>query len=148
MRRVWRLLLLVGMVGLAHAPDAEAVGAPIVPHPRDKTLTKRLWGVEVMYVREAAAGYMLEFRYRVIDAAAAAPLFDRTAQPKLVHEATGAAFYVPAPSTVGQLRNSNPPIEGRTYWMMFANPGKDVQPGDLVTVEIGDFRAEGLVVVE
>jgi len=107
---------------------------------------KRQWGVEVLFVRQTAAGYMLEFRYKVIDPEKAAALFERQTKPVLTHAETGAKFIVPTPAKTGALRNSNAPLEGRTYWMFFANPGKYVDQGDLVNIEIGNFLVEGLVV--
>jgi hypothetical protein len=99
-----------------------------------------------MYVRQTAAGYMLEFRYRVLNAEKAKPLFERRTKPVLTHVETGAKLIVPAPAKTGALRNSNPPVAGRIYWMFFANPGKLVKPGQHVSVEIGEFRADGLIV--
>ncbi|MEZ4236216.1 MAG: hypothetical protein R3F59_08640 [Myxococcota bacterium] len=137
-------LLAAALLGPAAAP-AHASDA-LEGHPREQTYLKRKWGVEVLFVRVSAVGYMLEFRYRVLDAEKAKPLFERQTKPVLVHERTGAELIVPTPPTVGALRNSNPPIAGLTYWMFFANPGKLVQPGDRVSVVIGDYRIDGLVV--
>jgi hypothetical protein len=134
--------LLAGRGQAASPASAPASGAA----PRDRTLLKRLWGVEVLGVRWSAGGYMLEFRYKVLDARLAAPLFDRAVQPLLIHEPSGAAFIVPTPGKVGALRNSDPPIRDRIYWMFFANPGQYVKRGQKVTVQIGRFRAESLVV--
>jgi hypothetical protein len=89
---------------------------------------------------------MLEFRYRVIDAEKAAPLFVRKTKPRLIHQATGSIFIVPAPGKVGPLRNSDLPIEGRIYWMVFANPDRFIPMGARVSVEIGDFKIQNLVV--
>ena len=132
------------------APARAASAAPPEPahHPREKTFLKRQWGVEVMYVRQTAAGYMLEFRYRVLDAEKAKPLFERRTKPVLTHAETGAKLIVPTPAKTGALRNSNPPLAGHTYWMFFANPGKLVKPGQHVSVAIGEFRVDGLVVQE
>ncbi|MEQ1564390.1 MAG: hypothetical protein ABMA64_02045 [Myxococcota bacterium] len=127
------------------APTWAAEPAP-APHPREMTWVKREWGVEVMFVRATAGGYMLEFRYKVLDAARAAPLFDRGTAPLLTHVESGVVLAVPHPPTTGELRNSNPPVDGRVYWMFFANPGQLVQPGDTVNVQIGTFRVDGLVV--
>ena len=132
------------------AGDAVAVATTTTPartqHPREKTFMKRQWGVEVLFVRHTSAGYMLEFRYKVLDADKAAPLFERQTKPVLTHVETGARMIVPTPAKTGALRNSNAPLEGHTYWMFFANPGKLVNRGDLVSIEIGDFLVEGLVV--
>ena len=115
-------------------------------HPRDNTLMKRQWGVEVLYVRPTAAGYMLEFRYKVLDADKARPLFERQTKPVLTHLESGVKMIVPTPAKTGALRNSNPPIAGNTYWMFFANPGKRVRSGDHVNIEIGEFSAAGIQV--
>jgi len=132
--------------GQARVSPATAASAEPARHPREKTFIKRRWGVEVMDVRQTAAGYMLEFRYRVLDAEKAKPLFERQTKPALTHGETGAKLIVPTPAKTGALRHSNPPVAGRTYWMFFANPGKMVKPGQHVSVEIGEFRVDGLVV--
>lgn len=103
------------------------------------------WGVEVVALRLTGAGYMLDFRYKVIDADKAAELFERANKPLLIHNATGAKLEVPRPAKTGPLRPTNPPQAGRVYFMLFSNPGV-VQAGDEVTIEIGEFKTE--VVVE
>jgi hypothetical protein len=144
-----RCAALVGLLLASLVPSGWGAQAPAPaekPHPREKTLIKRQWGVEPMWVRLTAAGFMLEFRYRVLDEGKAKPLFARLTKPLLVHEATGASLTVPVTAKVGPLRNSDPPVEGRVYWMFFNNPGQLVKPGDRVSVVIGEFRADGLVV--
>ena len=47
---------------------------------------------------------------------------------------------------VGQLRQTATPENGREYWMVFSNRSHIVKPGNRVTVVIGTFRAQGLVV--
>jgi hypothetical protein len=146
------LVASLSMVAASLADATETAGAaseasaPQKPHPREKTLMKRQWGVEVVFVRQTSAGYMLEFRYKVLDAEKAKPLFDRQTKPMLTHVDSGATFIVPTPPKTGALRNSNPPLADHTYWMFFANPGKYVKPGDLVTIEIGDFVAKNIIV--
>jgi hypothetical protein len=103
------------------------------------------WGVEVVALRLTGAGYMLDFRYKVVDEAKAAELFERANKPALIHNATGATLEVPRPAKTGPLRPTNPPEEGRTYFILFSNPGV-VRSGDEVTIKIGDFEAD--VVVE
>jgi len=128
-------------------PSAELAGAPepsaVTSSPPE--IVER-WGVELRGVRLAAAGMMLDFRYRVVDPQKAAPLFVRQTKPVLIHEASGARLVVPRPPTTGPLRNSNTPQAGRTYFMFFGNPGRFVKAGQRVSVEIGAFKAEGLLV--
>ena len=104
------------------------------------------WGVRVLQIRLSAEGYMLDFRYRVVDAEKTAPLFDRKTKPYLIDQATGAKFLVPEPPKVGALRTTRPPTTDRNYFIIFANPGKYIKKGNRVTVVIGDFRAENLIV--
>ena len=105
----------------------------------------RALGVEVVAFRESAGGYMLDFRFRVVDNVKAAPLNDRRIKPYIIHEATGAKFVIPSSGKVGPLRQTvrNGPFpEGRVYFMMFANPGNYIKPGDLVTIVVGDQLIE------
>jgi len=53
---------------------------------------------------------------------------------------------VPSLEKVGQLRQSSTPQVGKSYWMAFSNKGRLVKRGDRVSVVIGRFRADGLVV--
>ncbi len=106
------------------------------------------WGVQLKGVRLASAGYMLDFRYHVTDAEKAKPLFDRRNPAVLVDQETGAKMMVPVPPKTGALRSTRPPKTDRTYFIFFANPGQFIKPGKKVTVTIGEFKAEGLVVME
>jgi hypothetical protein len=133
----------------ASSPGLASVAAPAPTLPASPTVAESLrerWGIEIVAIRESAAGYMLDFRYKVLDPAKAAPLFERKNNPYLIDEVTGAKFLVPNPPKTGPLRTTYPPKAGRTYFMFFANPGKYIKPGSRVTVVVGDFRADGLVV--
>ena len=103
------------------------------------------WGIELTSLRMSAAGHMVDFRYRVLDSEKAAPLFQRQAKPYLIHQASGKVLAVPNTAKIGSLRNSNSPKQGKVYWMFFGNKGL-VKTGDKVSVVIGDFRADHLVV--
>jgi len=104
------------------------------------------WGIELVSMRSTAAGHMVDFRYRVLDAEKAAPLFKRQIKPYLIHQTSGKALGVPNTAKIGSLRNSNTPQNGRTYWMFFGNHHRLVQKGDKVTVAIGEFRATDIEV--
>jgi hypothetical protein len=138
--------ILFAVLGLADSvvPGAEA---PTAQETGDNNAELRdKWGIEITALRRAAAGHMLDFRFRVLDADKAAPLFVRKTKPSLLHENTGLHLVIAAPPKVGALRSSNPPIPGRIYFMFFGNPNGFVKPGDRVTITIGDFRAENLTV--
>ena len=104
------------------------------------------WGIEIQAIRLSANGYMLDFRYRVLDAAKAAQLSDRKATAYLIDQASGAKMAVPSPPKIGPMRTLKQIEAGRTYFIFFANPGKFIKPGNKVTVVVGDFRAENLIV--
>jgi len=104
------------------------------------------FGVDEMQVRSTASGSQLEFRYRVVDAEKAAMLNDKKLTPVMIHQKTGTRLSVPTMEKIGTLRQTVPPEEGREYWMVFANPGKLVKPGERVDVLIGAFRATSLTV--
>jgi len=106
---------------------------------------KEQWGIELTSIRMTAVGRMVDFRYRVLDKEKAAPLFKRQTKPYLIHQASGMVLAVPNTAKIGALRNSNMPQQGRIYWMFFGNKGV-VKSGDKVSVVIGDFKAENLVV--
>ena len=144
--RTWLLAMLLVGGALLFVLSTPVVAEERANHPRKNTYMKREWGVEIMYVRQTAAGYMLEFRYKVVDAEKAKALFKRQTKPMLTHTETGTKLVVPTPAKTGALRNSNPPKDDHTYWMFFANPGKLVKPGERVSIQIGEFLVENLVV--
>ena len=139
---MWVFLPAVGSTSVADTRDPQA--APVT-WETDPAL-KEKWGVEITSLRRTANGHMLDFRYKVLDADKAAALFVRKTKPNLIHQASGKVLAVPNAGKVGPLRNSDAPKEGRIYWMFFGNAGDLVKAGDKVTVAIGDFRAEDLVV--
>jgi len=104
------------------------------------------WGIQIQALRLTANGYMLDFRYRVLDAAKAAHLFDRKETAFLIDQASGAKMAVPSPPKIGPMRTLKQIEAGRTYFIFFANPGKFIKSGNKVTIVIGNFRAENLIV--
>ena len=104
------------------------------------------WGIEVTSIRLSTHNHMIDYRYRVLDADKAADLFKRQIKPFLVHQESGKVLAVPETAKLGPLRNSNIPQEGKIYWMFFGNTGNLVEAGDKVTVVIGEFRVENLIV--
>lgn len=110
------------------------------------TALRRSWGVDVVGVRLVSSGWMLELKYRVLDAAKAAPLLDEHVKPYLVDDVTGARLAVPAMENVGELRQHSAPHDNQVYFTLFGNASRVVQRGGHVTVVIGGFQAAGLPV--
>jgi hypothetical protein len=115
-------------------------------HARRGQYFQRNWGVDIVGVRPVSSGYMLRFDYRVVDPGKASALSDRKARPYLIDEKTRTALAIPAMEKIGELRQVAPLEENRTYYMIFGNPGKLVKRGSHVTIVVGNFRAEGMVV--
>jgi hypothetical protein len=104
------------------------------------------WGIRIVSLKQSGEGYLLDFRYHVIDPEKALPLFDRSSKPYLLDQATGARFLVPESPKVGALRTTRPPRKGKNYFIIFANPDRYVKKGNKVSVVIGEFKAENIVV--
>ena len=130
----------------AVSPTEKPVAAPAEPSAATGADLEAKWGITVLSTRLTAAGCMIDFRYRVLDAQKAAKLSDPHVHPYIIDEATGARFIVPAPPKVGQMRNTRPPIADRNYFILFANPANHIKTGGNVTVVIGDLKIEHLVV--
>jgi hypothetical protein len=113
---------------------------------RAATYYKVVWGVDSLSVKWGESGEVIRFTYRVLDADRARVLNDKTFEPSLVDPQAGVKLVVPSLENVGQLRQSAPPQDGKSYWMVFSNKGRLVKRGDHVSLVIGPFRADGLVV--
>jgi len=104
------------------------------------------WGIEVTSVRMTANNHMIDFRYRVLDPQKAETLFSKETKPYLIHRQTGKVLSVPRTAKVGPLMSTYHPQQNRIYWMFFGNHGNLVKAGDQVSVVIGEFRAENIIV--
>ena len=147
------LAALLSVVGVAsftyvtYVADEPAAPETAVPDAQAEALElAEQWGIEITSIRLTAANHMIDYRYRVLDAEKATDLFKRQIKPHLIHQKTGKVLAVPETAKLGPLRNSNIPKDGKIYWMFFGNAGDLVQANDKVTVVIGDFRVEDLVV--
>lgn len=154
-------IALIGGVAAAQADEAVAPSADtsvalvaaVVAPPRAANWSntrsinfKRNWGVEIIGVKPVSSGYMLAFKYRIVDPAKARALNDRKLRPYLVDEASGIVLAVPAMENIGELRQGATPIADRTYFMVFGNPGKVVKSGSRVSIVAGNFQLDGLIV--
>ena len=115
----------------------------------ERTSVEDKWGIRIEGLRLTANGTMLDFRYRVIDPEKATPLVRPSIKPHLIDQASGATLVVPTYPKLGPMRavvRYGAPKADRIYFVLFANSGGFVKTGNKVTVVIGDFRAENLVV--
>jgi hypothetical protein len=114
--------------------------------PRAALMYRLRWGIEDMKVQVTASGSMIRFSYRVVEENKAKALNDDKQTPYLIDMGSGARLGVPHTEKIGKLRQVATPKNGREYWMVFSNQGGFVRPGNKVSVVIGRFRADGLVV--
>ena len=150
------------------AGDATAAVKPVAPAAKPQTPTKKpaapskyrpdrfagrageyyrlIWGVDSLAVKWTESGEIIRFSYRALDAGKAKALNDKKSEPSLVDPRAGVSLVVPSMEQVGALRQSADPEAGKSYWMAFSNKGRLVKRGDRVSVVIGQFRADGLVV--
>jgi hypothetical protein len=159
------LLLLAGVTGgsatataldRANGQVAATIAQPVRIAPAARSAAtwqagrgqyyKRNWGVDVVGVKPVSSGYMLAFRYRILDPDKARVLNDRKSRAYLIDEATGTVLMVPTMENVGELRPGATPETSRTYFMIFGNPGKLVKSGSRVSIVAGALRIDGLTV--
>jgi hypothetical protein len=126
----------------AHSRSPYHAGVP----PKAQDYYQIKWGVDSLSVRSAESGLMIRFNYRVVDPSKAKVLNDKKASPFLLDSKAGVQLVVPTMDKIGQLRQSSAPEAGKMYWMVFSNKEKFVKPGHRVSVVIGEFRADGLLV--
>jgi hypothetical protein len=113
---------------------------------RAGTYYRLVWGVESLGVKWTESGEVIRFSYRVLDPEKAKTLNDKQFEPSLIDPQAGVQLVVPSMEKIGQLRQSSTPEAGKSYWMAFSNKGRLVKRGHRVSVVIGKFRADGLVV--
>ncbi len=105
------------------------------------------FGVKILAARLTAKNYMLDFRFHISDIEKAKDIMQRKIQAKLTVEKDKSELAVPVSYKLGALRQSgNNLVSNKNYFMFFANPGGHVKAGDLVTFELGGFKAEHITV--
>ena len=140
------MVLALQLAGCATAPDPAAVTQTV---PAELPSVEATYGIYVEGLRLTAAGSMLDFRYRVLDAQKAAPFLNGKIQPYLLDEARSAKLGVPNTPTLGRIRQTsrnNVIHTDRSYFIMFGNPGKALQSGDKVALLLGQVKITDLTV--
>jgi len=155
LRQARRAPLRLALAGLALAAAALQLGgcasapASVAGAQPERPAVETTYGIRVEGLRLSAAGSMLDFRYRVLDAQKAAPLLNGKVQPFLLDEARSAKLGVPNTPVLGRIRQTarnNNIRTDHTYFVMFGNPGKAVQSGDKVTLLLGEVKITDLTV--
>ncbi len=149
----WATLVGLAWVGLAlqlgGCATGPGAGATSQVQQAEASVVEATYGIKVEGLRLTAAGSMLDFRYRVVDAQKAAPFLNGKIQPSLLDEARSAKLGVPDTPTLGRIRQTsrNGVIQtDRSYFIMFGNPGKALQSGDKVALLLGPVKITELTV--
>ena len=145
MKAIVQLTVLGLMASANHHPSHYATGA--MPASA-RNYYASTWGVDQMSAQLAESGQLVRFSYRIVDTVLAKPLLDKVSSPSLLDEHAHAVLSVPTMEKVGPLRQSGAAEAGKTYWVLFSNRGNVVRDGDRVSVVIGTFRVDGLVVLK
>lgn len=128
------------------SPESAQTGGGKTLSASQNLYFRRNWGVEVIGIHPVSSGLMLNFRYRITDPVKAKTLNDMKSKAYVIDNVTGTCLAVPAMEKLGELRSGATPETDRIYFMIFGNPGRLVKPGGSVSVVVGNFRVDGLVV--
>ena len=133
------------------APRSKSAGTPTRSLPsrfagRAGAYYRVVWGIDSLVVKWTESGEVIRFSWRVLDPERAKVLSDKKVEPSLIDPRAGVSLVVPTMEKIGQLRQTQTPEAGRSYWVAFSNKGLFVKRGDRVNVVIGPFRADGLAV--
>jgi hypothetical protein len=139
------VFLCLVLVSLGHT-QAQQGQETQTPEVKKAPTLEEQWGVQLKPLRLTGEGLFLDFRFRVIDPEKAGPLLQKGTKPYLVDQKSGKTFQVPT-TKVGPMRaTATKPKSDKDYTMLFNNTNRFVKKGDKVTVVIGGFKAENLVV--
>jgi hypothetical protein len=150
-------LLLAGISRSEAQPSAATSPSPTPPNSsvryrpnqvpkREREYLGMIWGVDQLSVKAVESGELIRFSYHVVDPAKAKPLNDKKIDAFLISPVARVKLVIPSLEKVGQLRQTETPEAGKSYWMAFSNPRRKVKPGDRVNLDIGQFHIAGLVV--
>jgi hypothetical protein len=134
------VVLALALGGCAAIPGDEAA----VMTPPDSVGDS---GIRIESLRLTAADYMLDLRFRITDPERAAPFFSRKTELQLVDPVSGARLAVPNTPKLGKLRQvAHKDMPDRSYFVLFANPGRYLKAGSQVTLVAGDTHIAQLTV--
>ena len=135
------VVLVLGLAGCAATPAEKAA---VMTQPPDAVEDP---GIRVESLRLTAAAYMLDLRFRITDPERAAPFFSRKTDLQLVDPVSGARLAVPNTPKLGKLRQvARKDMPDRSYFVLFANPGRYLKTGSRVNLVAGDVHIAQLTV--
>jgi hypothetical protein len=149
---------LVQLPGCASKPVSTAASEPTStamkpvgdrPVSTDAASPEAVYGIRVDGLHLSAHGYILDLRYRVLDADKAAVLLDAKQKVYLLDAAHSAKLGVPESPIIGGMRQTSRNhviYTDRDYFILFVNPGRAVRVGDTLKLAVGDTKIAELTV--
>jgi hypothetical protein len=145
--RCFVVLAALAFSGFAALPAGAVAGVAETPSEiRLLSDSENNFGIKIVSLRPTAGGQMLDLRFQVLDPEKAQPVLDKNKKAYILDGKTGKTLPVPV-TKAGSMRQTTPkPEAGRIYFMLFSNPGRMVKEGGSVSLLIGDFRKDGIIV--
>ena len=146
-RVVFLSLTVWVIVGLS-APRLCVSAATEEGQPKSSALSEpeKNFGIKIVSLRPTAGGQMLDLRFQVIDPEKAKAVLDKNKKAYLLDGKTGKTLPVPV-TKAGPMRQATlKPEAGRIYFILFSNPNRIAKEGNSVSLLIGDFRKDDIVV--
>jgi hypothetical protein len=135
--------LLAGCGG-ASTPDTLPVEPSPAPTstamPATAAQVEDRYGVQVTLVALTAANGLIDCRFRITDLAKAAFLLNADTMPLLIVEKSNTVIQIHEPIDQPAL------IQDRVYSVIYPNVQNALEPGDQVSLVIGDLRLEHILV--
>ena len=135
--------LLMSTAGARTVPYRYVTHPAVAQARQDYTHT---WGVDSLSVKSVESGNTIRFSYRVLDPDRAKAFHETGKEPSLIDPRADVTLPAVSPGKAGRLPRSSTLEAGKWYGLAFSNKGRVVQPGHRVSVIIGQFRADDLVV--
>lgn len=134
------LAILAARGGIGWLAAAEDRSAPVPAAAPSSAEIESTYGVRITSVVVTAGGGMIQLRYQILDQGLAEALHAEAA-PTVV-AADGTVFG--DPGIAGHAHLGRTSANGATDALLLADARGSVQPGDIVTVRIGDLELGGI----
>jgi hypothetical protein len=131
----------------APAQAAAAARHRVVPYRyQTHQVYTRTWGIDSLSIESVGSGETLRLRYRVLDPEKAITLIDGSSEAALLDPRAGVRL-PGGPVGRGDGSGRSGLVQaGGMYSVAFINEARRVLPGHRVSVSVGQFRAENLLV--
>ena len=108
--------------------------------PQDVKALADQYGIRVNLIAVTAAGGLVDFRLKILDAEKARLLLQESSDVPALLVANGEAVLTAPEDSTGQLLNSL--VDDGNIFLMYPNVGSAIKPGMPVTVQFGEIRLE------